>query len=60
MLRTWTAPDGSVWPLTGYWCPQCSMPMAEAAATSLGVHPCCMPDYLQHTENHIAQEVQHV
>lgn len=59
MPDTWTAPDGSVWPVTGYWCPVCHMPMRQAAATSLGMHPCCTPAYRQAVATPIGHEVQH-
>lgn len=41
MKKAWTAPDGTLWPITGWWCPTCAHPMAKAATTALGAHPNC-------------------
>lgn len=42
MSDTWTAPDGTLWPVTGFWCPKCHAPIAAAAVLALGAHPWCI------------------
>jgi hypothetical protein len=38
----WQAPDGEWWRLTGWWCPICQRPIAEAAYKQFKCHPWCI------------------
>ena len=38
--ETITDADGDIWPITGFWCSVCGMPLHPAIA-ELGVHPGC-------------------
>jgi hypothetical protein len=40
--RRWTDTDGHDWPVTGYWCTECGLPLA-AALVDRGetTHPNC-------------------
>lgn len=37
--KTWTAPDGTPYPVTGYWCGACGLPRVPIAGMTF--HPTC-------------------
>ena len=39
-VETITDQDGHCWPITGYWCDSCGLPM-HAVNVPFGTHPSC-------------------
>ena len=40
----WTDPDGHDWPITGFTCVVCSLPL-HPGLRDVGTHPTCDPDF---------------